>query len=459
VAHAERDLVVVGAGAAGLAAARRGRELGLDPLVLEAKDRIGGRAWTDTFSLGVPWERGANWLHEAERNLFRRYAYEAGFAYERRRPERRLWSEGRFDSALRAELDAYEESARDAIAAAAAAGRDVAAAEVIPPHPRFGPLSEPWFAAMNGIEAARMSTVDAARAALTGSAWRVEAGYGALLAHFGREVAVELVTPVERIRWGARPLQVETARGRLDAAAVLVTVSTNVLASGRIAFEPPLPAARRDALAAVPTGHANKVALAFARNPFGCEDAFSLRIEHPRHAAFFFEVRPFGRELAIGHLGGQWALEAELAGPDAMAELATAALEHAFGSAVRRQRRDFAATAWCRDPEILGGYSCALAGEAHRRPVLAEPLDERLFFAGEACSLGAFGTVHGAAETGIAAAEAVAQRLQPGRRVADDAPRSAMARGEHLDRVAEAAQLEAPERSEPARAVRRERRR
>ncbi len=231
---------------------------------------------------------------------------------------------------------------------------------------------------------------------------------------------------------------------------MLVTVSTNVLASGRIAFEPPLPAARRDALAAVPTGHANKVALAFARNPFGCEDAFSLRIEHPRHAAFFFEVRPFGRELAIGHLGGHWALEAELAGADAMAELATDALAHAFGSAVRKDRRAFATTAWCRDPDILGGYSCALAGEAHRRPVLAEPLDERLFFAGEACSLGAFGTVHGAAETGIAAAEAVAQRLRPGRRVADDAPRSAIARGEDLDRVAEAAQLEAAERGEAA---------
>ena len=86
--HADLDLVIVGAGAAGLAAARRARELGLNVIVLEAKDRIGGRAWTDRSSLGIPWERGANWLHEAERNLFRRYADTAGFAYERQRPER-----------------------------------------------------------------------------------------------------------------------------------------------------------------------------------------------------------------------------------------------------------------------------------------------------------------------------------------------------------------------------------
>ena len=96
-----------------------------------------------------------------------------------------------------------------------------------------------------------------------------------------------------------------------------------------------------------------------------------------------------------------------------MAGLASDALVHAFGSAVRRHRRAFAATAWGSDPDILGGYSCALAGQAHLRPLLAEPLDGRLFFAGEACSLHAYGTAHGAAETGIAAAEAVARQPRP----------------------------------------------
>ena len=275
------DLIVVGAGAAGLAAARRARELGLTVVVLEAKDRVGGRAYTDTDSLGIPWERGANWLHEAERNLFRRYADAAGFAYERDPAERRLWSNGGFDRALRVELDAHEDELLAAVDAAAAAGRDVAAAAVIPPNPRFRPLLEPWFAAVNGIEPERMSTVDSARSGLTGRNLRIEAGYGALVAHYGRDVAVELRTPVQRIAWGGRPLQIDTARGRLAAATAIVTVSTNVLASGRIAFDPPLPAARRDALAAIPTGQAAKVALAFTRNVFELEAPFSLRIDHP----------------------------------------------------------------------------------------------------------------------------------------------------------------------------------
>ena len=410
--RSDLDLIIVGAGAAGLAAARRARELGLTVIVLEAKDRIGGRAHTDTRSLGIPWERGANWLHEADRNLFRRYADLAGFAYEQQPPERRLWSNGGFDTALRAELDACEEAALAAIDAAGAAGKDVAAAEVIPPNPRFRPLLEPWFAAMNGIEAERMSAVDSARAGLTGRNYRLEAGYGALLAHYGRGVPVEITTPAQRIRWGDRLLRIDTARGRLTAAAVILTVSTNVLAGGRIAFDPPLPAARREALAAVPTGQAAKIALAFTRNVFELEAPFFLRIDHPSHGAFIFEIRPFGRELAIGHLGGPWGVEAEAAGPAAMAGLALDALAHAFGSALRKHLRAFATTAWGSDPDILGGYSCALAGKAHLRPLLAQPLEERLFFAGEACSLHAYGTAHGAAETGIAAAEVVARTLE-----------------------------------------------
>jgi len=207
-------------------------------------------------------------------------------------------------------------------------------------------------------------------------------------------------------------VRVDTARGGLEAAAAIVTVSTNVLASGRIAFDPPLPVARQEALAAIPTGHAAKVALAFTHNVFELQAPCYLRIDHPRHDAFIFEIRPFGRELAIGHLAAHWAAEAEAAGPDAMAEAALAALVEVFGSALQKALRAVATTAWSGDPDILGGYSCALAGQAHLRPRLAEPLGGRLFFAGEACSLRAYGTAHGAAETGIAAAEAAARSLR-----------------------------------------------
>ena len=408
------DVVVVGAGAAGLGAARTARELGLATVVLEAKDRIGGRAWTDLDSLGVPWERGANWLHNAERNFFTRYAAAAGFACEPvGAPARRLWADGWATAELEAAHVAYEAGAFEAVQAAGAAGRDVPAAEVIPPHPRFHAAFEPWFAALVGAEPARTSTLDYARADSSGSNRRLERGFGALLAHYGRGLPIRLGVRVISIRCTGQEVRLDSSAGGLRARAAIVTVSTDVLAAGRIRFEPALSAERRAALAGVPTGAANKVALAFARNLFDRADPFFLRLADAPLVPFVFEMRPFGRDLAIGHLGGRWARELEAAGAAAMIDLAFDALVRVFGAAVRRHLRAAAVTAWCGDPDVMGGYSCALPGRAHLRERLAEPHAERVLFAGEACSLEHYGTVHGAWETGVAAARAAAHRLRP----------------------------------------------
>ena len=408
------DLIVVGAGAAGLAAARRARELGLAVVVLEAKDRIGGRAHTDSATFGVPWDRGAHWLHDASHNPFTGFAEAQGFAYDRTPVERRLWSGGWADPALQAELDDYSARAFAAVQAAGAAGLDVPAAQVIPPHPRFRAMSNSWLAALAGVDPERLSTLDYARYRDGGGNWQVVDGYGALVARFGAGLPVELGTPVVRIRWGGRTVAVETARGTLEGRTVVVTASTSVLAQGGIAFEPPLPQGKQAALAAVPLGEANKVAIGLEPGFFGPGDSYRLLIEHRTREAIRFEFRPFGRELALGYLAGGFALELETAGPDAMAAFALDQLVEVFGSDLRARVRGVASTAWCRDPDILGGYSCARPGLAHLRPRLAEPLADRVLFAGEACSLDAYGTVHGAALTGGAAAEAAA-RLVHGR--------------------------------------------
>ena len=406
------DLIVVGAGAAGLAAARRARELGLAVVVLEAKDRIGGRAYTDRRTFGVPWDLGAHWLHDASHNPFTRFADAEGFAYDRAPVDRRLWSGGWAEAAVQAELDDYQARAFDAVRAAGAAGLDVPAAEVIPPHPRFRAMASSWLAALAGVDPERLSTLDYARYQDGGGNWRVVDGYGALVARFGAGLPVELGTRVLRIRWGGRTVAVETARGTLEGRRVIVTASTSVLAAGGIAFDPPLSARRQEALAAVPLGEANKVAIGFAPDFFGPGDTYRLHIEHRTRAAIRFEFRPFGRDLALGYLAGGFALELETAGPGAIAAFALDQLVEVFGSDLRRHVRGVVSTAWCRDPDILGGYSCARPGLAHLRCRLAEPLADRVFFAGEACSLNAYGTVHGAALSGTAAAEAVARQIQ-----------------------------------------------
>jgi monoamine oxidase len=415
------DLVVVGAGAAGLAAARSALACGLTVAVLEAKDRIGGRAHTDTETFGVPWDRGAHWLHHAHHNPFTAFADQEGFAYQQSPIPRRLWGGGWADAALEAELGDYYERAFAAIDRAGTAGLDVAASEVIPPHPRFRAMFESWSAALSGADPERISTLDYGRYDADAGNWRVVGGYGALVARFGAGLPVELATPARRIRWDGSEVTVETARGTLCARAVIVTFSTNVLASGRIAFAPPLPAWKQEALAAVPVGEANKVALAFEGDLPGPPRPYFLHLEHATHEAMRFEIGALGRDLVIGYLGGRFAAELEAAGPDAMAAFATDKLALVFGGNARKQIRRVAATGWVGDPHIMGGYSFALPGKAHLRPLLAVPLAERVFFAGEACSIEAFGTVHGARASGEAAAQLVAERLKA-RPVARDAP-------------------------------------
>jgi len=400
---------VIGAGAAGLGAARTAAELGLAVLVLEAKARVGGRAHTDTRTLGVPWDRGAHWLHAAARNPFTRLAERWGFAYERAPAPGRLWRAGGFDPDAHAEVRQYYVEAFAAIEAAGARGLDLAAAEVIPEHPRFRPMFDAWFAALAGVEPERMSTLDYWRYDESGGNYRVAAGYGALVARYGAGLAVRLGTTVNRLRWGGDGVVVETTRGDLRADAAIVTASTNVLAAGGIAFQPPLPRWKHEAFVAVPVGEANKVALAFDRDVFDAPEPYHLHFEHATPATVRFEIRPFGRNLAIGYLGGRFAAEMEAAGHAAMADFALEQLVAVFGSGLRRHLTAAASTAWCGDPEIRGGYSCARPGEAHQRPLVAEPLAGRVFFAGEACSLDGFGAVHGAHASGIAAARAVAR--------------------------------------------------
>ena len=415
------DLVVVGAGAAGLAAARTALASGLTVAVLEAKNRIGGRAHTDTETFGVPWDRGAHWLHDARHNPFTVFADQEGLAYQQTPIPRRLWSAGWADAALEAELGDYYERAFAAIDEAGAAGLDVAASEVIPPHPRFRAMFESWSAALSGADPERISTLDYGRYAADGGNWRVVNGFGALVARFGAGLPVELATPARRIRWDGNAVLVEAARGTLRAQAVIVTLSTNVLASGRLAFVPPLPAWKQEALTAVPVGEANKIALALEGDLPGPPRPYFLHLEHRTHEAMRFEIGALGRDLVIGYLGGRFAAELEAAGPGAMAAFATDKLVQVFGANARKRIGRVAATGWVGDPDILGGYSFALPGKAHLRRLLAEPLAERVFFAGEACSIEAFGTVHGARASGEAAAHAVASRLRA-RRLAPDAP-------------------------------------
>lgn len=413
----DTDIVVVGAGAAGLAAGERLAELGVDFLVLEAAERIGGRAYTETASFGVPFDHGCHWLHSASKNPFREIADRIGHRYLKRTSRRAAHMFLKDRPASEAERTAAWNAVEAAFAASERAGRlgrDVAASEVIDPPEDWARMAAHWLRLLSSLDAEEISTLDLARYSDTGENWPVLDGYGALVAAAGRAVPVRTGTPVTAIDWSGPGVTVTTEAGTIRAKAVIVTVSTNVLASGAIRFSPALPAAHADAIAACPCGYAEKVALGFDRPFPGLEEVAyidTLDPGDPDRSAVNFTVYPDpdGHPVAVGQLGGTVSRDLERAGEAAMVDFALAALVDAFGSDLKGHLRATKVTRWASDPWVRGAYSCALPGRAIRRLVLADPVAERVFFAGEATSAEAYSTAHGARWSGLRAADMAAR--------------------------------------------------
>lgn len=420
------DVAVVGAGAAGIAAARTLRDAGLDCVVLEASGRLGGRAYTDTISLGAPFDRGASWLHDAENNPLTPIARRQGFTLHeepgRRRRDILLVGDRPATPEERAAHDAAAYAWEDAAERRAAeGGPDVALAEVVPRGGPWDATAEHWFGAViSGVEARRASLRDYVATAISGQNPQVREGLGTLVARQADGLRVVLEAPVEVVRTGGPggAVELEGPRGRVRARGCIVTVSTGVLAAGAIRFDPALPPAVLDAVAGLPQGLLTKIALrAASPDRLDLPDFGRLgrRVEGEGDRPASWVLWPFGRDHAIGFIGGEAAWELAREGPEAADAFARAELARYFGAArVERAFRPGAVvTRWAEDPLFRGAYSHALVGHAPSRAALRDAAiaDGRLRFAGEACHERYAGTVGGAWESGVRAARTMAGAL------------------------------------------------
>lgn len=405
------DVAIVGAGAAGLAAARTVREAGASCVLLEASGRIGGRAFTDSTSFSQPWDLGCHWLHSAESNPFVPIADALGFRY--RTASSRLvrnlrlesgWASAEESAAAGDSVDA----AFDVVRAAGEAGRDVAASEVLPTD-RWSPLVRHWLALMTASPPESISTRDFAAYADGEENWPVIDGYGALVAAYHASVPVTLDCPVRRIDWSGKGAVLTTPKGDVRAQAVIIAVPISVISAGRIVFTPDLPHSLSEALAALTLGVAEKVAIGFDRDVFGYEERTGVTVCTPGTPLVNFQILPGPRPLAIGHMAGPAARALMDAGEGTMADAAKSALAVAFGSQILKSISSVRATEWADDPNIGGGYSSALPGRAHLRARLLDAVADRLFFAGEAARLHDFSTCHGAHLSGLEAAHKALQ--------------------------------------------------
>ena len=403
-AGSDFDVVVIGAGSAGLAAGRRLMTAPVSVLVIEARERIGGRAWSFGTHLGHPVDLGCEWLHSADRNPLTEIARGMGFTIDKNLPDWRSRIARRYGDKAQAEwVEAYS-TFEDRLDSAAAAAADQPASALLEPGGRWNGLLDAISTWANGVELDRLSVHDHARYDDSGINWRVLEGYGTLIATYGAPVPVRGATEVRAIDHSGARLAIVTSAGTISARAAIVTVPTAVLAAERIRFIPALP----DKLAAaqgLPLGIANKLFLEIK----GAAEDFAVdrhMLGHTdRTATGSYQLRPHGRPVVLGYFGGRLAAALERDGITGMTAFALDELAVLFGSDIRRRLSPLAASAWVGDRFAGGSYSYALPGHADDRARLATSVDERLFFAGEACSPNYFSTAHGAYLTGRAAAD------------------------------------------------------
>jgi monoamine oxidase len=409
----EVDVAIIGAGAAGLGAARALENSPLSLIVMEARDRVGGRGHTIMAAPGITFDVGCGWLHSADMNSFVGIAEQLNFEIDRTRPP---WREQGFDKVFPREerldfiraLDAFYDRAEEA----AKNGRDAPASSYLEAGNRWNPMIDAISTYVNGSELDRVSILDMDAYEDTGINWRVRRGYGALMAAYGVPCPLSLDTQVTLIDHSGKRVRIETSQGTLTADKVIVTVPTNLIADETIRFRPALPA-KVDAARGLPLGLANKVTLALDQ-PGSLPADGSLRGATMRTAMGAYHLRPFGQSCIEGFFGGRFARELEDAGDGALAAQSIDEIAAMLGSDYRRRLKPLKESRWAHDPFARGSYSHALPGHAGKRAVLAAPIDGRLFFAGEATSPNFFSTAHGARDSGERAAREVMEALTKG---------------------------------------------
>ncbi|NEU98810.1 flavin monoamine oxidase family protein [Bradyrhizobium uaiense] len=400
------DVAIIGAGAAGLGAAHALKGTGLSSIVLEARDRLGGRAHTIQAAPDVVFDVGCGWLHSADQNSFVGIAQQLGFELNKDLPP---WRERAYGKAFpQADRDAFMlalDEFYDRLEAAARGGKDDSADRYLEPGNRWNPMIDAISTYVNGCELDRLSILDFDAYEDSNVNWRVKRGYGALVAAYGEHVSVALNCKVRLIDHAGKRVRIETSRGTLEADRVIVTVPTNLIADEAIRFSPALPD-KLDAARGLPLGLADKVTLALAE-PEALPKEGNLRGATMRTEMGTYHIRPFGQPCIEGFFGGRFAQALEDAGDGAIAAHSIDEIVSFLGNDFRRKLRPLNESRWAHDPFARGSYSHALPGHADKRAVLAAPVDGRLFFAGEATSPHFFSTAHGARDSGERAAKEV----------------------------------------------------
>lgn len=395
------DVVVVGAGVAGLTAARELQKKGVKVALVEARDRLGGRVETDHTTFSAPFDVGAHWFHQEEpdQNPLGRWARQQGIATEadpnrmktgpgpdqsstllrQYQKQEQLWQDPRGDrplSELPSVTGPWSKEARNLL----------------------GPLSV-------GVELSEASSKDFASMVGEHADHIVPGGMAQVVDKLGQGLEVHLGSPVQSLEWSNKGCWVTTGKEKLECDQVVVTLPVGVLQKKSVEFRPALPAWKEKAISHLRMANLKKVAVEFQPGTLGqSEPNSTLQIQG---SPAVYVMRPEGAEMAVALVGAETAKAWEREGEQASCQHVLSDLEQVFGQGLAGQVKATSVTHWESDPFSEGAYSAALPGHQGARRELAKPVENRLFFAGEACDESWATTVAGAFQSGKRAAQEV----------------------------------------------------
>ena len=408
------DVVVIGAGAAGLSATAELIKKGKSVLCIEAMNRIGGRCYTDMTTFGVPADIGAHWLHSQKGNELAKFGRNNKDKFKiYKAPDHssvvyngKSKVKGKSLNQLRKSISKIKNNS----------GADKPLIDLIPEKIKKNHWFDTAHASMTARDFNNISPYDGYHNWQdplwnSGNAFCKE-GYGTLLAYYRKDVPVKLNTIVSEIKWGGKGVQVTTNKGTINAKACIVTVSVGVLRAEKIKFSPPLPTSKYKAFEGITMGTSNRVLMQLKKKfigKFKSDSDFYIKCKtngaaSPKNIGYGL-LKMSGSNVSLFGLNGEFSRDLENEGSDAMIDFVVNELKSSFGSKFYDKHFIKAkATGWCNNPLTLGSYSGAKPGFAGLRPILKRPVGNRIFFAGEATA-GAYSTVHGADRSGKRVAE------------------------------------------------------
>ncbi len=414
------DVVVVGAGAAGIAATRALMSAGLSVVCVEASNRVGGRTHTDTEIFGVPFDVGAHWMHAEHANALKAPGLALGLDLYAA-PDNAMTYGLKNDAVLWNEVEDIHKD----IAEAARIDAEIETSTGVPTDRSLADIWEdkgPWSftAAMTfALSLARDLPDTSLRDIVAwegGDDWFCREGFGHLIACTAQGLPIKLSSPVTEIEALSDGVQVTTATGKTKARTVVVTVSVGVLAEDVIRFDPPLESDRRAALELITMGDYNHAGLLFHPGalPVQPDTWLTYHLEPDasgvaRGGGFLCNISSTG--LTSFESSGSLSRDLQNAGPESAIEHALETLVGFFGSAIREKFIKGHATAWRHEPYVLGSYAGSQPGGYGQRAVLRQPHAEWVHFAGEATHPNQQCSVSGAHLEGLRAAEDVVAQL------------------------------------------------